>query len=195
MVNAAQVWTPSVPPRSQEEGLQLLKAPIMPFPDQELNGSGKRAADTKIRVVEGEPIHMAHNQEEIVVMESVDAPSEPVVPPSPQVAQRGAPQTPGKRGGRASLHRQVLLMNSHRKHSAGNINEIEEKEVEASIIGEEDEEDFDEELEEDAEHNPFMRTGPSAPRRESEAPKQSSSFGPVSTLSIPRRDFSLTFTC
>ncbi|PVG03976.1 hypothetical protein CPB86DRAFT_779087 [Serendipita vermifera] len=186
MVNSAQVWTPSVPPKSEEESLRLLKAPIVPFPDHELNRSGQKASDMKIRLVEGDPIHVAHNQEEIVVMENVDAPPEPVVPPSPQVAQRGAPQTPGKRG-RASLHRQVLLLNSHRKHST-QLNELEEREVEASIIGEEEEDNFDDELEEDVEHNPFMRTGPSAPsRRESGALDQSSSL--ASNTSLTAKSF------
>ena len=146
MINAAQLWTPSASgsdgPKSQAESWRRLQSPVQPFSD------GEGAA---ITLVEGEPVHLSHNQEEVIVVESVDSPSPPEPEPAPPSSTRKAPQTPSKRGP-SNLHKQVLLMNSHRKH-VKSIDELEEREVEESILIEDD---SDEELEEDAAANPFI---------------------------------------
>jgi hypothetical protein len=151
MINAAQLWTPSEP-KTQAESLQRLKSPVQPFPGE------KR---TEITLVEGDPVHFSHNQEEVVVVESVDSPatSEPDV--APPTSARKPPQTPSKRGP-PNLHKQVLLMNSHRKH-VKNIDELEEREVEESILVDDN---SDEDLEEDAASNPFI--GKTSSRTEKE---------------------------
>lgn len=156
MINAAQLWTPSAPgsgtgPKSQAESWRRLQSPVQPFPD------GHGAA---ITIVEGNPVHLSHNQEEVVVVESVDSPEPEVAPPA---SARKTAQTPSKKGS-ANLHKQVLLMNSHRKHGRS-IDEQEEREVEESILIEDD---SDEELEEDAGANPFI--GKSSSHTEMEVP-------------------------
>jgi hypothetical protein len=151
MINAAQLWTPSEP-KTQAESLQRLKSPVQPFPGEK---------GTEITLVEGDPVHFSHNQEEVVVVESVDspAPTEPDV--APPTSARKPSQTPSKRGP-PNLHKQVLLMNSHRKH-VKNIDELEEREVEESILVDDN---SDEELEEDASSNPFI--GKTSSRTEKE---------------------------
>lgn len=146
MINSAQLWTPTIP-KTEAESMRMLKTPVKPYAD----GTDK---DLYITLVEGDALHVARNQEEVVVVESVDTPDpvpEPMIVPTP----RKASQTPGKQP-RASLHRQVLLMNSHRKQVQ--LDEMEEQEVEASILAEEF---SDEELEEDAASNPFLERDPS----------------------------------
>jgi len=152
MINAAQLWTPSAP-KTQAESWQRLKSPVQPFPGE---------VGTEITVVEGDPVHLSQNQEEVVVVESVESPLlEPEA--APPASARKPPQTPGKRG-QANLHRHVLLMNSHRKHTKS-VDEQEEREVEESILVEEN---LEEGLEEDASPNPFI--GNTSSRKGTEAP-------------------------
>jgi siroheme synthase len=143
MINAAQLWTPSAP-KTQAESWGRLKSPVQPFPGEK---------GSEITLVEGDPVHFSHNQEEVIVVESVDSPtpSEPEI--APPASARKTQQTPSKRGPQ-NLHKQVLLMNSHRKH-VKNIDELEEREVEESILVENN---SDEELEKDAASNPRART-------------------------------------
>lgn len=138
MIDSAQLWTPSAPkPKTQEESLAFLRTPVKPLGAEE---------DIRVTLVEGDPIHVAHSEDEVLVVETVDPPQTPILPsPSPQKMT----QTPRKHGSQ-NLHRQVLLMNSHRK--ATSINEEEEREVEASVMIEED----SDEEEEEGEPNPFI---------------------------------------
>ncbi|KIM25005.1 hypothetical protein M408DRAFT_26593 [Serendipita vermifera MAFF 305830] len=145
MINAAQLWTPSASgsgPKSQAESWRRLQSPVQPFPD------GDGAA---ITVVEGDPVHLSHNQEEVIVVESVDSPEVPEPEVAPPASTRKTASTPSKRGP-ANLHKQVLLMNSHRKHTKS-LDELEEREVEESILVEDN---SDDDLEEDADANPFI---------------------------------------
>jgi hypothetical protein len=123
-----------------------------------------------------------------VVMENVDAPqSESVAPPTaPTASPTKVPQTPGRRGP-PSLHRQVLLMNSHRKH-VKHVDEQEEREVEASVMLEED---SDEELEEDAASNPFLTKG----RKQDAQAEQEKSLGSISSVRVLMCGFVSSGSC
>jgi hypothetical protein len=172
MINAAQVWTPTAP-RTQEESLKALRAPVSPFVGAD--------DGVKVTLVEGNPLHFAQNEEEIVVMENVDNNATQLESVAPaQASPAKAPQTPGRRGP-PSLHRQVLLMNSHRKH-VKHVDEQEEREVEASVMLEED---SDEELEEDVASNPFLIKG----RKQDAQAEQEKSLGSISSVRILICDF------
>lgn len=157
MVNSAQLWTPSAAPVDLADSLRALKNPMVLFPEE----GGK-----EVRIVEGETLNFVSNEQEVVVLESVDAPVAEKKELNPASTGSGSEsKTPGKRR-QSNLHRQVLLMNSRKKVDPGD-EESEEREVEASIFP--DEEDSDNELEEDAESNPFIsRTKVRKSKREEE---------------------------
>ena len=148
MVNSAQLWTPSAAPVDLADSLRVLKNPMVLFPEE---------GGEEVRIVQGETLNFVRNEQEVVVLESVDAPlveeKKDWNPASAAPAAAGSgSKTPGKRR-HSSLHRQVLLMNSRKKVDAED-EEGEEREVAASIFP--DEEDSDNELEEDDEDNPFI---------------------------------------
>ena len=130
MINSAQVWTPN--PRAEpEENLALLRSPVKALEDQQ-----------PITMLEGEPVYIQDDGEDLIVVEKVDALPEPS--PMPLTSPR-KPQTP-------SLHRAVLQRNAQR--SLQKLNSVEEHEVEESIarqalnfdsrIDEDDEDDKEE---------------------------------------------------
>lgn len=135
MVNSAQVWSPN-PRAKPEENLAMLRSPVKALEDQE-----------PIVMLEGEPVFVQDDGEDLVVVEKVDALPEPE--PKPPMSPR-KPQTP-------SLHRAVLQRNAQR--SLQKLNQVEEREVQESVapqalnfdsrIDEEDEEDEEEELPEE----------------------------------------------
>ena len=110
MVNSAQVWTPN--PRAQpEENLAKLRSPVKAFEDQQ-----------PITMLEGEPVYIQDDGEDLVVVEKIDALPEPS-PPKPLTSPR-KPRTP-------TLHRAVLQRNAQR--SLQKLNTVEEREVEEFI--------------------------------------------------------------
>jgi hypothetical protein len=129
MVNSALVWTPN-PCAKPEENLAMLRSPVKALEDQQ-----------PITMLEGEPVYVQDDGEDLVVVEKVDALPEPS-PPKLSTSPR-KPQTP-------SLHRAVLQRNAERSFFQ-NLNEVEEREVVESVapqalnfngrIDEEDEED------------------------------------------------------
>jgi len=141
MIDSAQVWTPN-PRAKPEENLAMLRSPIKALEDQR-----------PITMLEGEPVYVQDDGEDLVVVEKVDAFPEPSPPKAPTSPRK--PQTP-------SLHRAVLQRNAHR--SLQKLNEVEEREVEEFVApqalnfdsrveeeeeGEEDEEDEEEKLQEE----------------------------------------------
>lgn len=106
----------------------MLKSPVKPF-------SGDNNEET-VTMVEGEPLQVSQHEDEIVVVEQIDSPEVVPIPP----------QTPVRRT-TPSLHRAVLLRNSHRKM----IDQAEEMEVQAVVTGldEEDDESYEEDEEEE----------------------------------------------
>jgi hypothetical protein len=136
MVNSAQVWTPN-PRAKPEENLAMLRSPVKALADQQ-----------PITMLEGEPVYVQDDGEELIVVEKVDALPEPS-PPKPPTSPR-KPQTP-------SLHRAVLQRNAQR--SLQKSRETEEREVEESVapqalnfdsrIDEEDEDDEEEDHQEE----------------------------------------------
>ena len=136
MINSAQVWTPN-PNAKPEENLAMLRSPVKALEDQQ-----------PITLLEGEPVYVQDDGEDLVVVEKVDALPEPSPPKAPTSPRK--PQTP-------SLHRAVLQRNAQR--SLRKLNEVEEREVEESVvlqalnfesrIGEEDEDDEEDELQEE----------------------------------------------
>lgn len=133
MVNSAQVWTPN-PRAKPEENLEMLRSPVKAFEDQQ-----------PITMLEGEPVYVQDDGEDLIVVEKVDAP-EPLQPKPPTSPRK--PQTP-------SLHRAVLQRNAQR--SLQKLNEVEEREVEDSVAqalnfdSRFDEEDEDDEEDEEGE--------------------------------------------
>jgi hypothetical protein len=131
MVNSAQVWTPN-PSAKPEDNLAMLRSPVKAFEDQQ-----------PITMLEGEPVYIQDDGEDLVVVEKVDTLPEPS-PPKPLTSPR-KPQTP-------SLHRAVLQRNVQR--SMQKLNAVEEREVEEFIapqalkfdsrIDEDDEDDKEE---------------------------------------------------
>jgi hypothetical protein len=127
MVNSARVWTPN-PRAKPEENLAMLRSPVKVLEDQQ-----------PITMLEGEPVYVQDDGEDLVVVEKVDALPGPS--PGPLTSPR-KPQTP-------SLHRAVLQRNAQR--SLQELNEVEEREVEEfaapqalnfdSSIDEDDEDD------------------------------------------------------
>jgi len=136
MVNSAQVWTPN-PRAKPEENLAMLRSPVKVLEDQQ-----------PITMLEGEPVYVQDDGEDLVVVEKVDALPDPS-PPKPLTSPR-KPQTP-------SLHRAVLQRNAQR--SLQKLNEVEEREVEESVspqalnfdsrIDEDDEDDKEEKPQEE----------------------------------------------
>lgn len=130
MVNSAQVWTPN-PRAKPEENLAMLRSPVKAFEDQQ-----------PITMLEGEPVYIQDDGEDLVVVEKVDALPEPS--PSKPLTSPRKPQTP-------TLHRAVLQRNAQR--SLQKLDAVEEREVEEFIapkalsfdsrIEEDDEDDED----------------------------------------------------
>jgi hypothetical protein len=136
MVDSAQVWTPN-PQARPEENLAMLRSPVKALKDQE-----------PITMLEGEPLFVQDDGEDLIVVERVDALPEPS--PNPSTSPR-KPQTP-------SLHRAVLQRNAQR--SLMKLAEVEEREVEESVApqalnfndmvdAEDDDDDDDDEPEEE----------------------------------------------
>ncbi|KAG8787996.1 hypothetical protein FRC19_010002 [Serendipita sp. 401] len=136
MVTSAQLWTPTAQSGDLADRLRSLRSPVKPFHEKK---------DYQVTLVEGDPLHFAQSTEEVVVVERVEAKLDQEVPKKPS-------QTPRKPR-QSTLHKQVLLMNSHRKQAPEVDESDEEKEVEAFILSDED---SDEDLEEDAAANPFI---------------------------------------
>ena len=128
MVNSAQVWTPN-PCAKPEENLAMLRSPVKAFEDQQ-----------PITMLEGEPVYIQDDGEDLVVVEKVDLP-EPS-PPKPSTSPR-KPQTP-------TLHRAVLQRNAQR--SLQKLDAVEEREVEEFIAPRAL--SFDSKIEEDDEEEP-----------------------------------------
>jgi hypothetical protein len=176
MIHSAQVFTPRPDP-DPRVNLRVLQTPIRLLncsPLKYAHQSLKQEQDdrdeengTPIRLVEGNRPQVVEEEQDLVILEEVDAPEPPAAPPhatqspvrAPQVAAApGFPlspshqpqqfQTPRRRGGRPSLHRSVLIRSAQRAAMRFEIEkeqELEEREVEEHVTPIEERMEVDEE--------------------------------------------------
>lgn len=171
MIQSAQVFTPRPDP-DPRVNLRVLQTPIrlncsplkhahQSFKQEQQDGEEN---GTPICLVEGNRPQVVEEEQDLVILEEVDAP-EPAAPPQPTqhapqaaAAAAGFPlapshqsqqfQTPRRRGGRPSLHRAVLIRSAQRAAMRFEIEkeqEQEEREVEEHVTPIEERMEVDEE--------------------------------------------------
>ena len=176
MIQSAQVFTPRPDPdprvnlRVLQTPIRLNCSPLKHAPqsslkqEQDNQQQGEDENGTPIRLVEGNRPQVVEEEQDLVILEEVDAP-EPAATPqptqhAPQVAAAApgfplAPshqsqqfQTPRRRGGRPSLHRAVLIRSAQRaamRFEMEKEQEQEEREVEEHVTPIEERMEVDEE--------------------------------------------------
>lgn len=170
MIQSAQVFTPRPDP-DPRVNLRVLQTPIrlncsplkrQSFKQEQDDQQGEEENGTPVRLVEGNRPQVVEEEQDLVILEEVDAP-EPPAPPQlthpPQAAPApGFPlapshqsqqfQTPRRRGGRPSLHRAVLIRSAQRaamRFEMEKEQEQEEREVEEHVTPIEERMEVDEE--------------------------------------------------
>ena len=177
MIQSAQVFTPRPDP-DPRVNLRVLQTPIrlncsplkhahqssLKQEQDNQQQQGEEENSTPIRLVEGNRPQVVEEEQDLVILEEVDAP-EPATPPqptqhAPQVAAAAAGfplapshqsqqfQTPRRRGGRPSLHRAVLIRSAQRaamRFEMEKEQEQEEREVEEHVTPIEERMEVDEE--------------------------------------------------
>ena len=168
MIQSAQVFTPRPDP-DPRVNLRVLQTPIrlncsplkrQSFKQEQDDQQGEEENGTPVRLVEGNRPQVVEEEQDLVILEEVDAP-EPPAPPqlTPQAAPApGFPlapshqsqqfQTPRRRGGRPSLHRAVLIRSAQRaamRFEMEKEQEQEEREVEEHVTPIEERMEVDEE--------------------------------------------------
>ena len=177
MIQSAQVFTPRPDP-DPRVNLRVLQTPIrlncsplkhahqssLKQEQDNQQQQGEEENGTPIRLVEGNRPQVVEEEQDLVILEEVDAP-EPATPPQPTqhapqaaAAAPGFPlapshqsqqfQTPRRRGGRPSLHRAVLIRSAQRaamRFEMEKEQEQEEREVEEHVTPIEERMEVDEE--------------------------------------------------
>ena len=182
MIQSAQVFTPRPDP-DPRVNLRVLQTPIRlncsPLKhaqqsfkqEQQQDGQKDEENGTPIRLVEGNRPQVVEEEQDLVILEEVDAPEPPVPPqatPHAHAPQAGAPlaapgfplspshqsqqfQTPRRRTARPSLHRSVLIRSAQRAAMRFEMEkeQEEEREVEEHVTPIEERMEVDEEYEGD----------------------------------------------
>ncbi|KAF8273562.1 hypothetical protein EI94DRAFT_1794990 [Lactarius quietus] len=178
MIQSAQVFTPRPDP-DPRVNLRVLQTPIRlncsplkhSFKQEQDDQQQDEVNGTPIRLVEGNRPQVVEEEQDLVILEEVDAPEPPCVQSAAHAPQAAAPnatpgfplspshqpqqfQTPRRRAARPSLHRSVLIRSAQRAAMRFEMEkeeeqEEEEREVEAHVTPIEERMEVDEEGEVD----------------------------------------------
>ncbi|KAH9077726.1 hypothetical protein EDB83DRAFT_2345491 [Lactarius deliciosus] len=178
MIQSAQVFTPRPDPdprvnlRVLQTPIRLNSSPLKQTVKQEQDDQQDKEDGTPIRLVEGNRPQVVEEEQDLVILEEVDAPEASAPSQHVHAPQAGAPnaapgfplapshqpqqfQTPRRRSARPSLHRAVLIRSAQRaamRFEMEQEQELEEREVEEHVatIDEQMEVDEEDEGDEDA---------------------------------------------